>query len=285
LLFDGVYTRASPTARPVFHRLPPPTDADIAVLLARVQRRVRRLLIRRGRWADAEAGSDPFAAQEPLFASALAASLQGRIALGPRAGQPVRRLRSAADAITTGRRAARLEGFSLHADVAVPARRRDQLEKLCRYIVRPPLALDRLTESSGGQLLYQFRRPWSDGSTALLLEPLELLERLAALVPPPRRPLLAYHGLLAPRSRWRAAIVPKAAADAARADAEAGVSRRWPWARLLQRVFGFEVLGCDRCGGRRRILGAVTEPHAVRRLLAALGLAAEPPPAPVLPAA
>jgi Putative transposase len=285
LLFDGVYTRASPTARPVFHRLPPPTDADIAVLLARVQRRVRRLLIRRGRWADAEAASDPFAAQEPLFASALAASLQGRIALGPRAGQPVRRLRSAADAITTGRRAARLEGFSLHADVAVPARRRDQLEKLCRYIVRPPLALDRLTESSGGQLLYQFRRPWSDGSTALLLEPLELLERLAALVPPPRRPLLAYHGLLAPRSRWRAAIVPKAAADAARADAEAGVSRRWPWARLLQRVFGFEVLVCDRCGGRRRILGAVTEPHAVRRLLAALGLAAEPPPAPVLPAA
>ena len=47
----------------------------------------------------------------------------------------------------------------------------------------------------------------------------------------------------------------------------------------LQRVFGFEVLVCDRCGGRRRILGAVTEPHAVRRLLAALGLAAEPPPA------
>jgi hypothetical protein len=81
LLFDGVYTRTSPTARPVFHRLPPPTDTDIAVLLARVQRRVRRLLIRRGRWADAEAGSDPFAAQAPLFASAVAASLQGLVAL------------------------------------------------------------------------------------------------------------------------------------------------------------------------------------------------------------
>jgi hypothetical protein len=167
----------------VFHRLPPPTDADIAVLLARVQRRVRGLLSRRGRWPDAEAGSDPFAVQEPLFASAVAASLQGRIALGLRAGQPVRRLRSAATATATGRRSARLEGFSLHADVAVPARRRDQLEKLCRYIVRPPLALERLTESPGGQLLYQLRRAWSDGSTALLLEPLELLERLAALVP------------------------------------------------------------------------------------------------------
>jgi Putative transposase len=214
----------------------------------RLQRRVRQLLIRRGRWPGEDAERDPFAAEAPLFASAVAASLQGRVALGPRAGQPVRRLRSAADAIATGRRSARLEGFSLHADVAVPARRRDQLERVCRYILRPPLALERLTESTGGQLLYQFRRPWRDGSTALLLEPLELLERLAALVPPPRRPLLAYHGLLAPRSRWRAAIVPKAAAEAARADAEAGVPRRWPWARLLQRVFGFEVLGVTAAG-------------------------------------
>jgi hypothetical protein len=58
-------------------------------------------------------------------------------------------------------------------------------------MVRPPLALDRLTESTGGQLLYQFRRSGRDGSTALLLDPVELLERLAALVPPPRRPLVA----------------------------------------------------------------------------------------------
>ena len=106
--------------------------AAIAGLLARVQRRVRRLLIRRGRWPGEDAGRDPFAAAAPLFASAVAASLQGCVALGPRAGQPVRRLRSAADAIATGRRSARLEGFSLHADVAVPARRRDQLERVCR---------------------------------------------------------------------------------------------------------------------------------------------------------
>jgi Putative transposase/Transposase zinc-binding domain/Resolvase, N terminal domain len=197
LLFDGVYMRASPTTRPVFHRLPPPTDGDIAELLTRVHRRARRLLLRRGRGPDEDAGTDPFAAQEPLFAQTVAASLHGRVALGPRAGQPARRLRSAVAVTATGRRSARLEGFSLHADVAVPARRRNQLEKLCRYLVRPPLALERLTESSGGQLLYYFRRAWSDGSTALLVEPLELLEPLAALVPPPRRPLLAYHGLLA----------------------------------------------------------------------------------------
>jgi hypothetical protein len=169
--------------------------------------------------------------------------------------------------------------------VAVPARRRDQLERLCRYLLRPPLAVERLTESTGGQLLYQFKRPWRDGSTALLMNPLELLERLAVLVPPPRRPLLAYHGLLAPRAEWRSTIVPPPAPDDARADAGARAPRRWPWAQLLHRVFAIEILVCDRCGGPRRILGAVTEPHAVRRVLAALGLAAEPPPGRPVPAA
>jgi hypothetical protein len=61
--------------------------------------------------------------------------------------------------------------------------------------------------------------------------------------------------------------------------------RDWPWARLLQRVFGFEVLVCARCGGPRRILGVVTEPPAVRRLLATLGLAPQPPPGRPAPAA
>jgi hypothetical protein len=61
--------------------------------------------------------------------------------------------------MATGRRSARLEGFSLHAGVAVPARRRDQLEKVCRDILRPPLAVARLTENTGGPRLYHFRRP------------------------------------------------------------------------------------------------------------------------------
>jgi hypothetical protein len=214
----------------------------------------------------------------------VAASLQGRVARGPRAGQPLRRLRSAAAAAPAGPRCARLEGFSLHADIAVRAHRRDQLEHLCRSLLRPPLALERLTESSGGPLLYQLRRPWSDGSTALRLDPLELLERLAALVPAPRRPLLAYHGVLAPHAAWRAALVrAPAPGDVRRArvpgdPAPPYAPGRWSWARLLRRVFALDVLVCPRCAGPRRILGAVTEPHAVQRLLGVLGLAAQPPP-------
>ena len=81
-----------------------------------------------------------------------------------------------------------------------------------------------------------------------------------------------------PRAEWRSAIIPKPAPAGARADAGARSPGRWPWARLLRRVFAIQVLVCERCGGARRILGAVTEPHAVRRVLTALGLAAEPPP-------
>ncbi len=121
---------------------------------------------------------------------------------------------------------------------------------------------------------------WSDGATALLLDPLELLERVAALVPPPRRPWLAYHGVLASRARWRAALV-----RAPREDTRTGGPEdprgpgRLPWARRLRRVFAIAMLLCPRGGGPRRILRAVTAPAAVRRLLAALGLAAQPPPA------
>ena len=110
----------------------------------------------------------------------------------------------------------------------------------------------------------------SDGSAALLLDPLELLERFAALVPAPRRPLLA----------WRSAIVPAPAAgpSGVAGPAEPRPPGRLSWATLLRRVFSLDVLVCPCCAGPRRIVGAVTEPHAVRRLLAALGLAPEPPP-------
>jgi Putative transposase len=121
------------------------------------------------------------------------------------------------------------------------------------------------------------------GRPPCLLDPAELLERLAALVPRPRTHLLVYHGLLAPRAGWRSAIVPVPAAGATGPSGVAGRNgprppARLSWATLLRRVFSLDVLVCPRCAGPRRILGAVTAPHAVRRVLAALGLAAEPPP-------
>jgi len=59
-----------------------------------------------------------------------------------------------------------------------------------------------------GDLIYTFTHPWSDGTTGIRLSPMELLEKLAALVPLPRGHLVRYGGCLAPHSHLRGAIIP-----------------------------------------------------------------------------
>jgi len=52
-------------------------------------------------------------------------------------------------------------------------------------------------------LSFKLKTPWSDGTTDLVLSPLELIEKLAALVRPARLNLVRYHGLLAPNAANR----------------------------------------------------------------------------------
>jgi hypothetical protein len=98
--------------------------------------------------------------------------------------------------------------MSLHADVSVPGRDRKRLQKLARYVVRSPLALDRLEALPDGRLAYRFKTPWRDGTTHVLMERHELLERLAPLIPPPRAHQVRYHGILAPCASGRDRVVP-----------------------------------------------------------------------------
>jgi len=77
-----------------------------------------------------------------------------------------------------------------------------------RYTARGVVALERLEEAAHGDLVYTFTKPWSDGTTSVTLSPLELLEKLAALVPLPRVHLVRYGGCLAPHSHLRRALTP-----------------------------------------------------------------------------
>jgi hypothetical protein len=104
---------------------------------------------------------------------------------------------------------AEADGYNVHAGVFVPARARATLERLCRYMLRPPLARDRLTLGADGRVFWELKRPYGDGTTHLAFDPLVFLERLAALVPPPRSHLVLYHGVLSSHASWRAEILPR----------------------------------------------------------------------------
>jgi hypothetical protein len=209
-------------ARLRFHPLPPPTDQEVAALAALIAKRLARLLERRGLHPDGDPDEvDPLAGSQPWLAALASASVRGVAADGPRAGQRALRFGDEIDPAEEGpgrpRRCASASGVSLHADVCLPGRDRRRLEKLCRYVARPPLALERLSALADGRLSYRLRRRWRDGTTHMVFEPLELLERLAALVPPPRVNMVRYHGILAPAARDRQAIVLREAEEGAAA--------------------------------------------------------------------
>ena len=84
-------------------------------------------------------------------------------------------------------------GFSLHAAVRCMADDRKGLEQLCRYITRPALANERVQTNAAGQVLLKFKTPCRDGTTHLLMSPLEFIQRLAALVPRSRLHLIRRH--------------------------------------------------------------------------------------------
>ena len=152
---------------------------------------------------------------------------------------------------------------------------RDTLERICTYALRPPVAARRLQLTPDGQVLLELTRRGSDGTTHLVFDP---LERLAAITPRPRINLLLYYGVLGARSAWRAQIVPTPAGHAM-SRAAAGSSRvsASPWATLMRRSFGFDVLACPGCGGRLRLMAIIEQPVVIRKILDHLGLPTEIP--------
>ena len=168
------------------------------------------------------------------------------------------------------KRCATLGGFSLHAGVAIGASDRAGLERVCRYVGRPPLASERLERLSDGRILYRLRHRWRDGTSALVFEPREFMARLAAQVPPPRAHQVRYHGVLAPCASWRPYVVP-VADDAPRGCShdrrQACCERPIAWSDLLRRVFAADALRCDRCGSTMRLMAAARSPAAAAFLM------------------
>jgi hypothetical protein len=309
LVLDGVFADDG-TGTLVFHPALPPDSEALDELLATIARRIQRLLIRRGVWSEhvESTADDPWAEEAPGLAGLAAASVQGRLALGPRAGGDVRRCGNLPDEpplpVVRGPCHAAQGGFDLDAGVVVPASDRSHLERVCRYALRPPIAHDRIRVTGEGDVLLELRHRWRDGTTHLRFHPLELLERLASLTPRPRINLVPYHGVLAAHATWRprlpgprqsAGLAPPSGTTAVLEAAVGEVTAMAPatsppvgaagragpnrlWAQLMQRTFGFDVLQCPRCGGRLRLLAVIDEGAVARRILQHLGLPTDVPP-------
>jgi hypothetical protein len=213
------------------------------------------------------------------MAALTTAAVQGTVATGPRAGAPLlRRLGRPPRAHRAGPLCAAQNGLSLHAATCVPATDQHRLELLCRYVLRPPLSAARLRWLDSSTLAFSLKAPWSDGTCELLVSPHEFLEKLAALVAPPRGHLIRYHGVLAPHAAHRRHLVPHPAPPGTSQTTHPTARPcRHAWQQLLARVFQIQ-LTCPRCGGPLRVLAALTDPRSIRTYLTGIGLDSKPPP-------
>jgi hypothetical protein len=207
-------------------------------------------------------------------------------------------------------------GFSVDAGVCIQAHDRAALERLLRYCARPPFAMDRLRKE-GAALVYRCAKQRSEPSSdkrgakadELHLTPLDLIARIAALVPPPRTHRHRYFGVLAPNSPHRAAVTALAtpaqptkqvvvqADPAATGEGAPGVGNARPtqaepaqpvpvppkrpahylWAVLIARIYEVFPLLCPKCGGQMRLIAFITEGVQIRRILDHIGVDSQPP--------
>jgi len=180
-------------------------------------------------------------------------------------------------------------GFSVNATVRIEADDRNALERLLRYCARPIFASERLNWlCEGKQLSYALPKPMPNGCQILHLTPLELLDKLAKLIPPPRKHRLRYYGVLAPNAPLRKAVTAqadKAAASApTAAPKNANETESWPnpgarylWAALLARIYEVLPLVCPHCGTEMRLIAAITDKPSIERILSHIGEPRRPP--------
>jgi hypothetical protein len=114
-------------------------------------------------------------------------------------------------------------------------------------------------------VVYRYKQPFRDGSTHVVLEPLDFMARLAALVPRPRLNLTRFQGVFAPNFKHRPKIVPRQAPH--RLDGD------WPqapmsWMQRLKRVFDIDIKTCPECGGRLRVIACVEDHPLIAKILA-----------------
>lgn len=268
----GVYTEDK-AGELSFHQLPGPDLQEAHEITAKIAKRVHKWLA--VRMQELEQNND-FADKEPLLASCYAASIRYLSALGHKAGQPLMKVLSETPKVGNAREERTVAGFNLHVSLPIGAHDRAGLERQLRYMGRPPLSEERLTLASNGNLVVKLKTAWKNGTSHIVMTPMEFMERLVALIPPPRKNQIRYHGVFAPNARLRPKVVPKKTEN----ETKEGCCSSGPkkgWARMMARVFAIDVLKCPRCDSKMQTISFITESKVIKEILSSIGMATAPP--------
>ncbi len=217
VVLDGVFAKDA-AGRVLFRAAPPPQASDLEAIVARTARLSTAWLRRHGYLDESplEARSNEPLEQTALDACAAIAMGRGTVATLARDGQDRDDEHKTESDTRSPTLAVERHGFNVHAGVRIAAGDDLGRERLCRYGARPPLSLERLRRLPGGRVGYRLkyvdrgRRGKHRVMTAM-----EFMARLAAIIAPPRYPLLRYGGVLAPRSGWRKLVIPRPREDVA----------------------------------------------------------------------
>lgn len=260
LVPEGVFVANGEGQTARFLRQDPPDDDDVERVVGRIEHRLTRVL---DRWR-ATRNEDDDSDDAPLL-PAYAEVAPTELVRVSSQNEPKDR-RPAPKKPLCARSPG---GLELHAEVTIAANDRKGLERLCRYLSRPPIPQERLERRGDGKLVLSLKRTWKGGVKAVVFEPHALIARLAALVPAPYLQLRRFHGVFAPHHHLRSAIVPAPVADGALPAAPKRPGRM-SWADLLMRVWAIDALECPHCGGRMRVIAAIHDPDAITAILAAV---------------
>lgn len=198
VVVDGVFSRDGDELG--FTAASPPTRAEMTTIVRKVRKRIEKLQSKSGEELQLPLGACVRIAVSPGDVRAVSVDLEQD---EPHSAPPAPHDGSAVDE----------HGYNLEASVRIAANDDFGREHLLRYCARPPLSLARLTALPHGKLGYRIKKLRNRRNKLRIMTPLELLARLAALIPPPRHPLVRFHGAFAPRSSWRKLVVPKPPAE------------------------------------------------------------------------
>lgn len=273
IVTEGVFVREQAEGGVVFRELPPPTEEEISEIAWDICRRTTVALKRAGMWRDL----DDESVNADEFPPTPARQMRGVFSTGPTSeGREVTYFARAVGRVHDDHAG---YSFDLYARRGIAKGDAQGRLKLARYMLHPPLTDRQISRSADGRVLFTQDRPWQTPTKAVVLDPLDLLTKLALLVPPARSKTVRFHGVYAPNATLRDEVLSYVAAlqSIPQTGETQGHCRPIPVAEVLRRHTGVDLTRCPHCFGPTRVTVRFPYRSARKRIRSVTGLPGDSP--------